>query len=348
MTPALDGVVPPPHTDRPALADPTTAALFAFMRKQVVGAVTLVWTVVAVVVLAGLMALASTYSDVVVLLALAAAMLVEGCVVGTGLAARRWRPALDRLGWQQAAVTVLDDRGTVLRLADGRRVRVWGPVPAVRDVIARAGHVWLVDPDSRGWTAVRAPGVHLPWPARIVTGSGGHPVAGADTDELRQLGRVQLSSLLAWAGMAVVTILVLVIGSPLLEACVLTAGLGVGIALYRGVCLLRYRQLAALRRGPWQRLSATVTFGAVKRNATADATGTVQLPSGERFALVMKNADVNVLANIEKTGSVWVAGAPLAGKDHALGFPGYPLIAKARLDGPQAAGAGSETVGGQV
>ena len=64
MTPALDGVVPPPHTDRPALADPTTAALFAFMRKQVAGAVMLVWTVVAVVVLAGLMALASMFFDV--------------------------------------------------------------------------------------------------------------------------------------------------------------------------------------------------------------------------------------------------------------------------------------------
>jgi len=39
----------------------------------------------------------------------------------------------------------------------------------------------------------------------------------------------------------------------------------------------------------------------------------------------------DVLANIEKSGAVWVAGDPRSGEQHALGFPGYPLIAKARL-----------------
>jgi hypothetical protein len=343
MTPALDGTVPPPRTDEPVLADHTTASLFAFMRKQVVGAASLVWTAAAVVAFGALTAAVSLdrwVAGSAIYPVLAAALLSEAYIIGSGLAPLAWRhvrPMLERVGWQPVTVTVLAERGTVLALPDGNRVRVWMLTPALRDVIARTGQVWLAGPDERGWLAVRVPGVHVPWPARIVPGSDGQSVVvvGADTDpaadQLRQLGRRQAVSLVAWAGLALVVGLTRVIGSPVLDSDVLLAGLGVATALYRGACIVRYRQLAALRRGPWQRLAATVERTEVRRNLVADATGTVQLPSGERFAVVMKNADLNVLANLEKMGAVWLAGDPRSGEQHVLGFPGYPLIAKARL-----------------
>jgi hypothetical protein len=343
MTPALDGIVPPPRTDRPVLADPTTATLFTFMRTQVISTAALVGTAVAAVLLAGqaaLVGLDGWVADLMVFLALAAVLVVEAYVVGTGLASLGWRrvrPMLERSEWRPVTVTVLIGRGTVLALPDGSRVRVWLQTPALRDVIARTGQVWLAGPDERGWFAARVPGAHVPWPARLVPGSSseGRPLAATDTDlaadHLRQTGRLQAISLTAWAGLAVVAGVAVPLGSPVPEVDLLLAAFGAAMAVYRGVYLVQYRRLAALRRGPWQRLEATVAWGKPKRNLVADATGTVRLASGERFSLVMKNASLSVLAAVQEGGAVWVAGDPVSGKDHVLGFPGYPPLAKARL-----------------
>lgn len=342
MTSALDGVVPPPRTDRAVLADPTTATLFTLMRAQVGASALMVWCAVPVTVLAGLMMMAvrvdGRVADALVFLVLAAVLFTEACVIGSGIATwgwRRVRPMLERLAWQPVTVTVLAERGTVLALPDGNRLRVWLLTPALRDVIARTRQVGLAGPDERGWFAARVPGAHLPLPARLVPGSAGRPAAVTDTDpvadHLRQCGRLQVISLIAWAGLAIAAGVAIVLGSLVPETDALLAVVAAFVALYRAAALVEYRRLAALRRGAWQRLEATVEWGKPKRNQVATATGTVRLASGEPFAVTMKNADLNVLANMEQGGAVWMAGDPVSGKDHLFGFPGHPLIAKARL-----------------
>jgi len=382
MTSAPGGVadvVRPPRTDEPAIHDDTTAKLFAHMATQTAS---LSWRVFALVVaVATTVWLASVQPFIGGLVGLATFFGCWQLAAGPALAVPRWPAPARRLlaaqSWRAVLVTAVHNGS--LELGDGTRARVWGMPAAVRDVIARTGRVWLVGPDARGWLALRADGLHTPWPARITTRGPADrstglrlPVAGptgvvdglwsdpTTTDrwlapvarladpmvvQVRHLVGRQWSDLVfttaLMAALVVVAALVDVGPHAWLVPLAVVVALGVvGHSVWR---VRTVRRLAALlHAGPWQRADATLPSWDVRQRGRGDGTATVRMPGGERFTLDLRAVHLDVLANTRQTESIWVAGTPAPGSTLAVGFPGYPVVAAARFTTVSEAPTGQE------
>jgi hypothetical protein len=355
--PVADQVVPPPETDRPALADPTTAALLTAITRRVRAATSGI-ALVPLLVLAfvGYVLLGSAFDPGFVLLTgvqLACIALLVATTTYAHLRYGRALPGLRRLlaeqAWRPAAATV---RGTVVELADGTALRVPGMPDPVLEVIVRTGRVWLVGPDRKGWLALRVAGGHAPWPARGVRSPGG-PVrrprpagsTGTAADDPVAAG---------WAAVAVRLMLLRLWPIGFIAVIFAVTAVGMGIAtgtvtpwvvfavVFVAPCLVilvvrlrRSREHRALptllRAGPWTRVDVRLRDRKARQDATADATGVAQIDGGTALEIILPAANIDLLGTIAATGNVWLAGEPAAGRTLAAGFPGYPLLGVARL-----------------
>jgi hypothetical protein len=347
-------VVRAPRTDEPAIQDDTTATLFSTMATRVAVAPWSLFTLLVGATAAVWLWWQARVLGVVMTAALC--VLAWQVVSGPPPSAARWsraaRALLSGEPWRPVGAVV---RGATVRLADGTLVRVWELPPPARAVIARSGRVWLVGPDSHGWVALRVDGLHTPWPARVRGAGVRLPAAGptgmvdglwsgTGVPQAEQQGDVAVAVTPVQAPQVVaaddpvvaawVRHLARLVWGELAFAGLCTAGLAVlaasfwpavvaagavvaGMLAWRARTVHRLARL--LTRGPWQRADAVLTDG-VTAVRTAD---------GTRFTVELRGTHPDVVANVDETSSLWVAGSP--SEAAAVGFPGYPVLAAARF-----------------
>lgn len=347
MNPTAESVVAPPRTDEPALADETTADLFDVARSRVWQAPTRIGTLVLCLPL--LVLIAADHGGTLYALLSGAVVVLMVVVIGwegggMGVRALGWPKTahglLADLAWAPVPAMVLRARDTVVELADGTRLRVYGLPRPGRSVIAATGRVWLVGPSANGWYALRVDGLHSPWPARRVTGRAGDatPVAPPATDAPAadwlaiQMGQWRLEAVVAAVVAACGLMSVLLSGGRdfgLFFGALLIVG-GLGVLAYTLPRLRQVLRVAAMvRAGPWYRAEARLVSSRKLQDGRADATVDVRLVTGERYTVTLSSVEADLPANIWKAESVWVAGVPAAGRQSVVGFPGYPVLGPA-------------------
>lgn len=247
-----------------------------------------------------------------------------------------WRPASRRLlaeqPWRETAVRVLNTNGTKLYLTGGEYIKVQALPPAVREMIVRAGRVWLVGPDAKGRLAVRVDGLLTAWPARRIPPLQG--TAALPTGE--PITRILLRPLtdsrrsVAFAALAFIAILQMIASilpparnwSWFAAAVVMLVGSVVGFALTRR---LRRLFISSHVTDPWIRAGATVTSWRVRRNGLVAGTVALTLPDGRALTAHLDRAPLDLFANVHQEKALWLAG------DRVVGFPYYAVVAFARL-----------------
>lgn len=326
-----------PRTDRPAMDDPTTAALFRDMRKAgitvaCVGALLtalLVWVVltaqdrgkaavpmIVVLVASGVLAALSVWLWI--------RWLRPG---GRLLRAQAWRPI-------PANVARVGRRwwNSDLRLDDGAVLRVARLSAAHHALIARTGRVWVVGPDESGWASMRVDGSRLAFPARrIRRAAGSEPAVAGDVTALMAayLRARSLVPLWALGCMAAITAGWIALGG----SWGVLGGLTVGIvATFGSRDKLLDRHLPAFVAGAeWTQSKVTLKPWGVGQGGHTDAAGRVWFGDGTSSPLSMPNASLDLLAAAHDAETLWFSQTPEPGKTLAVGFPGYPLLAVAKV-----------------
>jgi hypothetical protein len=349
--------IPLPPTDRPALDDPTTALLLTGMARRITANRHLGFFLLVSLAIAVGTSLpdgtaarpASAYSAVV---GVAAALLVLAWMVKTQLPLGRWLRSARRLlaaqAWRPVPATVISRRVVEVG-ADGERwqARVAGPLPdAVRQVITRAGRVWLVGPDADGWLSLRIDGWHEPLPGRrqdpVIMSVPGQsapvtdvdPVTGSWAAYLARAERRWLWALTLGPALGLTGSRAMISGSVwgvVVQAAILAVLVAVAVAQRWRLWRDRRMLPGLLQAGPWTKVSAALRPWEAKPSGLANARGTMWLSDGGTVEITLREASVDLLGTMWETGAVWVAGEPVAGKTVAVGFPGYPLLAVARL-----------------
>lgn len=315
-------------TDQPALDDDVTARLFELsvqrVRNGTYGQLMLPATTVMVVWMW------TTAAPVLAVLLLAVGL------VGTWMCLRelvpgasRWpaiaRRLLSEQPWRETPGTVLDTRGTVLALADGTCLRVYGLPKPAREVAVRTGRVRVVGPDRTGWFVARVDGLHTPWPARLVPARKAVPATPTTEPVVAAWGRYRVARArgdiwFAVAGTAVVAVMAWLIGDPWLGALVAAAAVVSGALLVR-----QLRRTVRLRdAGPWRRAEASVPSWTSRQNGLGDGIIALRFPDGQRFTAHLERVPLDLFANAWREEALWVAG-------DVVGFPDYPVAAFARL-----------------
>ncbi|SDC60005.1 hypothetical protein [Actinokineospora iranica] len=347
-------VVRAPATDRPALSDATTAILLGLREQARPEAATLGWyAVLAPIYVAGVIffwvdgtvSMGLMWSSLfLVILALPASIITWR--------ASRWIPsAYAQLGWSPwrtvtarvvraragLATVEVEENGTFTAF------EVRGLRAAHRSVIARTGALWLVGPAADGWAFARVDGSHEAFPARVrrkplPPGAVSEPVAPAETSrrQARWLrSRVWRSQWLFLAAPLYSALYAL--GEPPFRWQKLAVHLGVVLLFVAWFPLSTRYRFGDLRlpnlveAGEWTRAQAWAAPWEARLEGTAEATVTVRLDDGTTLTASLPNASVDLLGTVWDTGTLWFAGKPEAGKTMAAGFPGYPLLAVARL-----------------
>ncbi|MGQ0842032.1 hypothetical protein [Actinokineospora sp.] len=230
-------------------------------------------------------------------------MLVSWCAMFViGLAEhrrrRRWstygRALADTRPWRRSTARVASRRWwpAVVEVDDVGVLRVIGMPSAHRFLIARTGAVWVAGPDAAGWALVRVDGSHEPFLARLVRG----PRRIAALSEAPEVTERWARSLRA-----------------------------------RAFGRLDRRLPALVAAGEWTRVDAVLGPWRTRLDGTARAHGAIRLADGRVMAVTMPRAAVDLLGTVWETGALWFAGTPEPGLTLAAGFPGYPLLAVARL-----------------
>jgi hypothetical protein len=293
---------------------------------------------------------------------------VLGLLAGIGLVAvaiawhrlvGRWLPAAGQLlassPRQRVEARVVGHRRSGAILAVGPmylRVRLlhWG----LRQVVARSGEITLVGPDDKGNAVVFVDGHPVPLPAEVVTTpemSEAEPPArvswrGAE-DDVPQWHAAQLARLrwIAFAG-AVLPIPafaydaqqpMVVIVRPEISGTagfnwIYVFGWAVFALLALHLAVGQQRLTKLLGAGQWQGYPATVLrWRGESRRPYADLMLRLHLPDGASVPVLVKHAPVQLTANVNVTGTLWVIGTPKAGKLTAVGVPGHPIVATARF-----------------
>ncbi|WP_370945998.1 hypothetical protein AB5J62_44070 [Amycolatopsis sp. cg5] len=230
-----------------------------------------------------------------------------------------------------------------IRLPDGGWA-VFRTFTCNRLLIAGLRKAWVVGPDKQGKLVVVVPGMATGWLAKVARepapGStplfrSPEPTSPREDPVVRAywLYTQMLTALLMVAYVAVVvwmTALSLTLAWPLsLPPLVLTVVVVVTIVVAFVKTLLWGRSTYAEQ---WTELAATLD-GPIKHSGTAvaSAAGQVQLPDGRVVRVKFARTNLNLLANIEATGRMWVFGEPRPGKAARIGLPGYPLLGNVKL-----------------
>jgi hypothetical protein len=356
----VDEVVREPATDRPALTDQTTAALFSLLERRIKSARSGFAVAPLMVLSIGSMFLGGIIWTAPFLILYGIPIALFLFVLGQATVAQvrfgRWLPRGRRLlttqPWRSVPAKLVGPRVLEVRSGDQDwhlRVRLYD---AVRRVIARTGRVWLVGPDDRGWFALRIDGAHAPWPARRTRSRGGRevtwsapsttptaahdPVSASWAATVARLARLGLLPYVALAAIFVLLSIGLAWGTHLVIVWVVFGLICVTPCLV--LLAIRVRRTRDLRRlipllsvGPWQRVRAELHSWKFQEKGYTNVTGTVFLDNGVRLSLFLPSANADLLGNIWETGTAWFAGEPTPGKTMAVGFPGYPVLGVARL-----------------
>lgn len=347
-----------PPTDGPALADPATARALRGLRRPllVLPPAALLCGVPAIV-----LAVRGTGGLAVALLTIGALAFVLGTMVAVAVTGFWLRPATRLLRaqpWRPARVRVygvtkgLPRTPLHVREPDGSTVSLLAPaLPWVaQQVMARTGRVWLVGPDARGWAAIRSAGLALPLgqarvadvgvtagfevspvqaaPAAVAT-AGDDAVLARAIAGPRRRSRTDLVApglLLAFALFVMVDLLRRGVQGrvDLLLGLAGVTLLILGLLGWRVHRLWHWRRVSRLlARGPWTPVPA----------ALDDGTTRAALPDGRVAEL--RRPSPALLANIAATGRMWTAGPVDGAAGHvAVGLPGYPFLATARIGEP--------------
>lgn len=242
-----------------------------------------------------------------------------------------WQPGMRRLlaqqPWREAAVRMLDATATTLWLTGDEHVRLRTMPAAVREMVAQAEKVWVVGPDTKGRLVVRVDGLLTLWPARRIP-----PV---DATAAQPTGRPVME---LWLGSAtnrwqsIMGGVLVFIGAVNLVLGVLPrtdvalAALGASFLIsgvVHWVWVRRYRRL--LPTSSWTRTEATAPTWRVRRNRTADGTVALDLPDGRRLTAHLTRAPLDLFAIVRQEKALWLAD------DTVVGFPHYPVLARAKL-----------------
>ncbi|GLZ42680.1 hypothetical protein [Actinokineospora sp. NBRC 105648] len=358
MTAPSRVVLPGPALDRPVLADPTTALLFGLRRDPRSVALRAFGNaaVLAVFAVADLLVLSDDASGFFVLLVALTALLtitgVQWLKIGKRL--RTSRDLLESAPWRQARVVTL--RGakaySVVEATeydpDGRvgttsLFQVFSLSSAHRGVLAREDQAWVVGPDQSGAAALRVAGSHEAWPA---VPADKRPTAvrvpAADRAEPTHRWATLLRQRVLVLAMPVVVVLVLgafflgTVSDPDLLLVELVVSLAIAIAaaapLWRKRYLLaEWRLPSLIKAGPWTQVRALAAPATARPDGTVAVTLTLWLPDGSVRTASLAAGTVDLLGAVAETGALWVAGAPVPGEVVAVGFPGYPMLAVAKI-----------------
>lgn len=241
-----------------------------------------------------------------------------------------WRQADKRLlakhSWRETSVRVLITPGTILVLPGGEYVRVPRLPAAAREVVVRAGRVFLVGPDDNGRLAVRVDGLHAAWAACRTPPVEASAALPSDdpiaTIWLRPLTSPWLPT--AFGFMALGSALTMVgAGLPPWDWVAFARSSAMMVFAVAG--LWRIRQPRRLRHTePWVRAEATVSSWRARWNGLADGTVTLDLPDGRRCTAQLRRAPLDLFADVRQERGLWVSG-------NVVGFPHYPVLATAEL-----------------
>lgn len=282
--------------------------------------------------------------------AMVAAVATTAMAVWYRVVVGRWLPAARELlaGSPSRRVTarlVARQLGRTVIGAGDVHVRVRFADRGLRQVIANTCEITLVGPDAHGRAVVFVDGQPKPLPAKVVAAAEqSEPEPTVDVAKwfvARQAGLCWLvvaGALLAVAGFAYdaqqpMTVPVRPEKAGTAEFNWFFAALCVGIAVAALVMALGQQRLARLLgTGQWQAYPATlVGWRGDSKRPNADLTLQVGLPDGRSHRVVVRRASPELMANVYVTATLWVVGPPAAGKLHAVGVPGHPIVAPARF-----------------
>lgn len=263
-------------------------------------------------------------------------LVLIGSVYPAWMRPTTWRPATRRLltqqPWRETAVRVLNTRGTKLYLAGGGYVKVNALPPAVREIVVRAGRVWLVGPDARGRLAIRVPGLLRAWPARRIPPVQGSAALPTGEPIMRILLRpvTRSGQSVAYAAIAFGAVLQMIASIlpparnwvPFFIAVVTLVCAVAGSVSTRRLWRLYSTHHA---NDPWIRAGAAVSSWRVRWNGFVAGTVVLTLPDGRVLIAHLNRAPLDLFANVRQENALWIAG------DHEVGFPHYGIVAFARL-----------------
>lgn len=343
-----------PATDRLAIDDPYTRIWFDYLvragRRNITSAAVLL--VVGVVFLVPT-AYQPTFYDQVMLWLLGFLFLftVVVAVINNGVR-RLSESAFRRYPWHAVAATVVGARPCVLAVHLGPSDEpVYVRVPRARiglyQVALRSGRVWLCGPDERGRVMVRVDGLSLGGPGKVIerpkadmTPPARLEATGArPADEpllawaLRRRARAQIRMVGSLAVLLVAGVVVLVVGFSQSDTSALTFGVFSVIYVVLMVALVLRGQrsngpvLKLIRAAEsWTPLVVRMDSWEPQQRVFGPARGEVWLPDGSSAPVVLPRAGVDLIANIQASRTLWVAGQPRRGAVMAVGVPGYPLF----------------------
>jgi hypothetical protein len=247
--------------------------------------------------------------------------------------AQAWRPVAARVvragrSWWTSLIEY-DDGGTTTVL------RVTKLTAAHHALIARTGRVWIVGPDKSGWVSVRVDGSRVAFAARRVRSRSRHVpmVAAADVTALAA-GRLRSRAfdpfrvLAGVIGLWAVPVALGGIWTGFFGAVLVTAFTTAASAKYT----LIDRHLPALvAQADWVLCDVMLRSWEARRDGAAMGTGKVWLDDDVTLEVTMPNASVDLLAVASETDLLWFSQLPEAGKIVAVGYPGYPVVAVAKI-----------------
>ncbi|GLW95879.1 hypothetical protein Aglo03_66950 [Actinokineospora globicatena] len=339
----VDSPIPAPNTEAVAAQDPTTAILawVWHMRYRTTASFRALWIVSLAFTLVGVALISiADIDNALRWIPLVVGNLLPTAVILSPMSNYRWvRWGLDQVNthpWRsvparvlhhgrwKAVIEVVDTTGTPVVLT----VRI---DPAHLAMITDS--VLLVIGRSE-WAVLRVPGSRELFPAKVRGPfPAGEAVDLSGTDVTGRWAQV-LRDRLLWNFLQIpVTFAVLLvfwwastISLVWFASCaVLLVLLVVLLSRHR---FSDFRLPGLVRAGEWVRVDAALDPWKARRDGTASATATLRFADGTTRTAELSAATVDLLGAIFDNSAVWVAGT---GDHVAVGFPGYPLVASARL-----------------
>jgi len=266
----------------------------------------------------------------------------------------RWRriagAVYPKLAWRAAEATVLRARPCVVSAKVGEEtihLRVPRARLVFRQIAARSGRVWLCGPDERGRVMVRVDGISAGAIAKVCKNAPRDrtPVTPVRPASQRPIDEPVLAWLVRRQSRAFVISVVasgmLVLGGVLivaLDADPSSIGL---FPLVYGLLMLglvisgrrRVRQAPDLiaRVGSWTPVPVRLDAWQANGRVFGPARGAIWLPDGSAARLSVPRASIDLVANVQASHTLWIAGEPARDSVVAVGVPGYPIIGLARL-----------------
>ena len=273
---------------------------------------------------------------------------------GAWLYHTRWRriagAVYPKLPWRAAEAKVLRASPCVIEAKVENDDPIYLRVPRARlvfrQIVARSGRVWLCGPDEHGRVMVRVDGVSAGVVAkRRKKPRGTTPVGPVEPATARPIDEPVLAWLLrrqnrAFVMSAVLAVLIAVTGAGVLASTGAANGFGL-IPLIYGLSMLallvsgrrRVRQAPDLvsQVSGWTPVPVRLDAWQANGRVMGPARGAIWLADGSAVLISMPRASIDLVANVQASHTLWIAGEPARDSVVAVGVPGYPILGLARL-----------------